>query len=193
MLRCARTISHVVMTFFLFDYADLSPLPRHVTTITPCHSSFHDQQRCHIIKQRQRQRHHVTRQMTTTMMPHRDGGEGGYGQVVGPNNTCLGQVCFFFLSFFIFTNNIYCLCQQAHGPTLVSKASWWAVLWHPCYKCESVGFSSIIQHTNPPSLQTRVGGLFLCSQTTLATMASRWGLTLYYSCRIGPNARCLGL
>jgi hypothetical protein len=30
----------------------------------------------------------------------RDGGEGGYGQ--GPNARRLGQVCFFFLSFFIF-------------------------------------------------------------------------------------------
>jgi hypothetical protein len=41
-------------------------------------------------------------------MLRQDGGEGGYGQVVGPNDARLGPGTFFFLRFFVLTN-IYLL------------------------------------------------------------------------------------
>ena len=130
----------------------------------------------------------ATRHVETAMAAasHRNGGEGGYGQVVGPNYGRLGQVWFFFFFQSSLFTNIYLLFtrQQAYGPTLASKASRWAVLWltnstlatiaswwgflllfnirtHPRYKRESVGRFHTRNHPRtPPSLQTRVGGVF---------------------------------
>jgi hypothetical protein len=59
---------------------------------------------------------------------------------------------------------------------------------HPRYKCESVGFSSITRHTDPPSLQERVGGPFLrLMSPTLATSASRWGFLPLLDIRTHPR------
>jgi hypothetical protein len=126
-------------------------------------------QRRHVTKQRQRQRHNdndTTSQDKRQQQQHLigmegPGGEGGYGQVVGPNDTrsrCLGQVCLIFLSSFVFTN-IYLLFmrQQAHGPTLASKASRWAAL-------------QLMNHT-------------------LATSASRWGFLLLFNIRTHPRCK----
>jgi hypothetical protein len=152
--------------------------------LTSCHSHVMSQlsllfprrrQRRHVTKQRQRQRHNDN---DTTSQDKRQrqqrlvgmegpGGEGGYGQVVGPR-ALFGPGMFkfsFLLRLYIFI--VYASTGPRTHPRFKSESVGRITTHepHPRYKCESVGFSSIIQHMDPPSLQTRVGWPFLCSQT----------------------------
>jgi hypothetical protein len=120
------------------------------------------------------------------------GGEGGYGQVVGPNDArsrCLGQVCLIFLSSFVFTNIYLLFTRQQARPTLASKASRWAALrlMNPTLATSASrwGFLLLFNiRTHPRCKRESVGRFY----ATLATIASRWGLRLYYTCGRGPNA-----
>ena len=108
--------------------------------------------------------HHRTTTTTTTTMLRLDGEKGGYGQVVGPNDACLGQVCFFFfILFFLLTYIYYLRVNRPTDPPSLQKR-----VGGPFYDSRT-----------PPSLQVRVGGVFFHYSThgpTLATNASRWAV-----------------
>ena len=123
-------------------------------------------------------------------MTRHHGAEGAEGLVRnrGPKRRVVwAQVCFFSCLSYFFTNIYIFTRHQAHGPTLATRASRWAVFTchqahgpHPCSKRESVGspsthmaytahprckresvdrFCMTLDPRTPPSLQTRVGGV----------------------------------
>jgi hypothetical protein len=100
-----------------------------------------------------------------------------------------------FLSFFytrptLATNASRWAALTSSDPTLAPNASRWAVLQNdsppdPTLAPNASRWGHFLHFTttDPPSLQTRVGGPFLHDispmDPTLAPNASRWGLTLY--------------
>jgi hypothetical protein len=126
------------------------------------------------------------RTMTTL---RQDGFEGlqGIWTGSGPKRVSFGPGMFFFFHS-LFLTNIYLLFthRQAHGPThrptLATKASRWAVfrLTNPTLatSVSRCGFPLVILHTTHPCCKSELVGRFYA---TLATIASWWGLMLYYS------------
>ena len=187
LLRCARTISRVVMTFFSVKRLWLRLPATSYHTRHTRHFSFPNDDDDTPSQDNNNNNDATSQDNNNDNDNNASSGwrEGRLWTGSGPKRRVFGPGMFFFFHSFFFTN-IYLLFtrQQAHGPTLASKASRWAVLrltnptlatsasrWgflplfntrtHPRYKRESVGRFHTRNHPHtPPSLQTRVGGGF---------------------------------
>ena len=119
-------------------------------------------------------------------------GAEGFVRSRGAKRLIWAQVCFFFifLSFFFTNIDIFyaSLAPRTHPRYKSESVGRFYTSsdprTHPRYKRKSVGrYYFSFTHTDPPSLQTRVGGsfllLFYTYGPTLATNASRWAVIPY--------------